>query len=217
MELNIRVNENSQSHDLALLGEFLIKLSGANAEEFSQRTEQVKSEVTIPGNAIKPSTTVDKTPDASGTSEEAESPNPGRYTEDELKKMPSDELISILGKEGVNPADYPGQNTNKKLRSLILESYSGNLGKAETATEAPNEEEETSQTDGCVTATNEDFETGAEEAVVTIDMCRDLARSKIEMKKRDEVVKAFRECGVPGFPGLAVNQELMNKFYDFLK
>lgn len=46
-----------------------------------------------------------------------------QYTEDEMMDMESKELEKILKKEyGINPDDYEGKNTNKKLRKLILEA-----------------------------------------------------------------------------------------------
>ena len=48
------------------------------------------------------------------------------YTEDELMEMNVKELTNILKKEfDVDPNDYDGKNTNKKLRGLILDVQEG--------------------------------------------------------------------------------------------
>lgn len=45
------------------------------------------------------------------------------YTEKELMDMPTKELIKILKDEfGIDPNEYDGKNTNKKLRDLILDA-----------------------------------------------------------------------------------------------
>lgn len=47
----------------------------------------------------------------------------GGYTEKELMDMPTKELTKILKDEfGIDPNDYDGKNTNKKLRDLILDA-----------------------------------------------------------------------------------------------
>lgn len=47
----------------------------------------------------------------------------GDYTEKELMDMPTKELIKILKDEfGIDPNEYDGKNTNKKLRDLILDA-----------------------------------------------------------------------------------------------
>lgn len=46
---------------------------------------------------------------------------PAQYSKDELMEMDSKELVKILKDEfGINPDDFDGKNTNKKLRDLIL-------------------------------------------------------------------------------------------------
>lgn len=45
------------------------------------------------------------------------------YTKEELMDIDSKELVKILKNEfGINPDDYDGKNTNKKLRDLILDA-----------------------------------------------------------------------------------------------
>lgn len=61
-----------------------------------------------------------------------------KYTKDELMETDSKELIKILKNEfGINPDDFDGKNTNKKLRDLILDAQKNGGAKP-----APAEEEE---------------------------------------------------------------------------
>lgn len=51
-----------------------------------------------------------------------------KYTEKEMMDMSSKDLAKILKEEfGVDPDDFDGKNTNKKLRDLILDAQDGNL------------------------------------------------------------------------------------------
>lgn len=63
------------------------------------------------------------------------------YTEEQMMEMSSKDLEKILKNEfEVNPDDYPGKNTNKKLRDLILKAQDGGLGDV-PASEKEDEEE----------------------------------------------------------------------------
>lgn len=74
-----------------------------------------------------------------------ETPSAKLYTKDELMDMESKELVKICKSEfGINPDDFDGKNTNKKLRDLILDAQkNGGAKKEEVAEEAPETEEET--------------------------------------------------------------------------
>lgn len=48
-----------------------------------------------------------------------------KYTEDELMEKDVKELTKILKGMGIDPNDYDGKNTNKKLRLLILDNQDG--------------------------------------------------------------------------------------------
>jgi hypothetical protein len=64
------------------------------------------------------------------------------FTEDELTEMDVKELTKILkGTFGINPDDYDGKNTNKKLRLLILKAQ------ADGGEEAVEEDEEDDEND----------------------------------------------------------------------
>lgn len=64
------------------------------------------------------------------------------YTKEELMEMESKELVKICQNEfGINPDDYDGKNTNKKLRDLILEAQKNGGAK-------DNEDEDSGDDDG---------------------------------------------------------------------
>ena len=64
-----------------------------------------------------------KTPAKETKSETKEDEETREYTEDELMEMSAKELTNILKKEfEIDPNDYDGNNTNKKLRGLILDA-----------------------------------------------------------------------------------------------
>lgn len=60
------------------------------------------------------------------------------YTEKELMEMSTKDLTKILAKMGVDPDDFDGKNTNKKLRNLILD----NQEEAEESEEQEEQEEQ---------------------------------------------------------------------------
>lgn len=58
------------------------------------------------------------------------------YTKEELMDMESKELVKICKDEfGINPDDYDGKNTNKKLRDLILDAQKNGGAKKDDDTE----------------------------------------------------------------------------------
>ena len=66
------------------------------------------------------------------------------YTEAELMKMETDDVLEIVENLGINPNDYDGKNTNKKLRILVLEFQKGTLdvGEAKEAEEVVDDTQE---------------------------------------------------------------------------
>ena len=58
--------------------------------------------------------------------EDTASETASSYTEEELMEKTVKDLTKILkGEFDIDPADYPGKNTNKKLRDLILNATDG--------------------------------------------------------------------------------------------
>lgn len=135
-------------------------------------------------------------------------------SEKELAAMPTDKLVKILVEVyNVDPSDYPGKNTNAKLRRLLMSAAKGSLEapaqepyeqtigetKAEVAEEMPFDKEIAEE---------------PEEKVVTIDMCRDEARIKIK-KDREAVLRVFKSCGCSTFATL--READYAKFYEAVK
>lgn len=143
-------------------------------------------------------------------------------SEKELAAMPADKLVKILVEVyNVDPSDYPGKNTNAKLRRLLM---SASKGEPEAPTQEAEEQtvEETkaeAANDKVAEAAGEmpfDKETAGkpEEKVVTIGMCRDEARIKIK-KDREAVLKVFKSCGCSTFATL--READYAKFYEAVK
>ncbi|WP_418310765.1 hypothetical protein [Phocaeicola sp.] len=143
-------------------------------------------------------------------------------SEKELAAMPTDKLVKILAEVyNVDPSDYPGKNTNAKLRRLLMSASKGEL-------EAPTQEaEEQTVEETKAEAANDKVAEAAgempfdkeiaekpEEKVVTIDMCRDEARIKIK-KDREAVLKVFKSCGCSTFATL--READYAKFYEAVK
>lgn len=148
-------------------------------------------------------------------------------SEKELAAMPTDKLVKVLVEVyNVDPSDYPGKNTNAKLRRLLMSASKGEL-------EAPTQEaeeqtvEETKAEETKAEAANDKVAEAAgempfdkeiaekpEEKVVTIDMCRDEARIKIK-KNREAVLKVFKSCGCSTFATL--READYAKFYEAVK
>lgn len=133
------------------------------------------------------------------------------YTEKELMDMETKELEKILKDDfDVNPDDYPGKNTNKKLRKLILDAQENEPEETpveaapkktkaskpakveepedeEPEDESPEDEEETLQSS--VAAMLEDFDGGKMNKKKTVSRIAALA----EGTDADEVLAAIEE------------------------
>lgn len=135
-------------------------------------------------------------------------------SEKELAAMPTEKLVKLLVVTyNVDPSDYPGKNTNAKLRRLLMSAAKGNL-------EAP-AQEPYEQTVGETKAEvdeempfDKEIAEEPEEKVVTIDMCRDEARIKIK-KDREAVLRVFKSCGCSTFATL--READYAKFYEAVK
>lgn len=143
-------------------------------------------------------------------------------SEKELAALPTDKLVKILVEVyNVDPSDYPGKNTNAKLRRLLM---SASKGEPEAPTQEAEEQtvEETkaeAANDKVAEAAGEmpfdkEIAKKPEEKVVTIDMCRDEARIKIK-KDREAVLKVFKSCGCSTFATL--READYAKFYEAVK
>ena len=146
-------------------------------------------------------------------------------SEKELAAMPTDKLVKILTEiYNVDPSEYPGKNTNAKLRRLLMSASKGGLEapnqEAEQVVEEPAKAEpakeqvaETAE-DGEMPFDKELAEDPEPEGEITIDMCRNEARLKIR-KDREAVVRVFKSCGCSTFATL--READYAKFYAAVK
>lgn len=129
-------------------------------------------------------------------------------SEKELAAMPTEKLVKLLVVTyNVDPSDYPGKNTNAKLRRLLMSAAKGNL-------EAPAQEPYEQTVGETKAEVDEEIAEEPEEKVVTIDMCRDEARIKIK-KDREAVLRVFKSCGCSTFATL--READYAKFYEAVK
>lgn len=129
-------------------------------------------------------------------------------SEKELAAMPTEKLVKLLVVTyNVDPSDYPGKNTNAKLRRLLMSAAKGNL-------EAPAQEPYEHTIGETEAEVDEEIAEEPEEKVVTINMCRDEARIKIK-KDREAVLRVFKSCGCSTFATL--READYAKFYEAVK
>lgn len=141
-------------------------------------------------------------------------------SEKDLAAMPTDKLVKLLTEVyNVDPSEYPGKNTNAKLRRLLMSASKGELEvptqETEQVVEEPAKEQvaETAE-DGEMPFDKELAEDPEPEEEITIDMCRNEARLKIK-KDRDAVLKVFKSCGCSTFATL--READYAKFYAAVK
>lgn len=145
-------------------------------------------------------------------------------SEKELAAMPTDKLVKILTEVyNVDPSEYPGKNTNAKLRRLLMSASKGELEVPTQETEQVVEETKAEPAKEQVAETAEDGEMPFDKELaedpepkeeITIDMCRNEARLKIK-KDRDAVLKVFKSCGCSTFATL--READYAKFYAAVK
>lgn len=143
-------------------------------------------------------------------------------SEKELAAMPTDKLVKILTEVyNVDPSEYPGKNTNAKLRRLLMSASKGELETPTQGTEQVVEETKAEPAKEQVAETAEDGEMPFDKELaeepkeeITIDMCRNEARLKIK-KDRDAVLKVFKSCGCSTFATL--READYAKFYAAVK
>lgn len=143
-------------------------------------------------------------------------------SEKELAAMPTDKLVKILTEVyNVDPSEYPGKNTNAKLRRLLMRASNGESELPTQETEQVVEETKAEPAKEQVAETAEDGEMPFDKELaeepkeeITIDMCRNEARLKIK-KDRDAVLKVFKSCGCSTFATL--READYAKFYAAVK
>lgn len=121
------------------------------------------------------------------------------YTKDELMEMESKELVKICKDEfGINPDDFDGKNTNKKLRDLILNAQKdGGAKKVEDEEEKP--------------ANGEDSADGGDNELVdqVAEILEDFDAGKKNKKKAISAI-----CGLVDDADEDAVTELVEKFED---
>lgn len=138
-------------------------------------------------------------------------------SEKDLAAMPTDKLVKILTEVyNVDPSEYPGKNTNAKLRRLLMSASKGELETPTQGTEQVVEEPAKEQVaeDEEMPFDKELAEDPEPKEEITIDMCRNEARLKIK-KDRDAVLKVFKSCGCSTFATL--READYAKFYAAVK
>lgn len=141
-------------------------------------------------------------------------------SEKDLAAMPTDKLVKLLTEiYNVDPSEYPGKNTNAKLRRLLMSASKGELEAPTQETEQVVEEpakEQVAETaeDGEMPFDKELAEDPEPKEEITIDMCRNEARLKIK-KDHDAVLKVFKSCGCSTFATL--READYAKFYAAVK
>lgn len=137
-------------------------------------------------------------------------------SEKDLAAMPTDKLVKLLTEiYNVDPSEYPGKNTNAKLRRLLMSASKGELEAPTQETEQVVEEPAKEQVAEAAEEMPFDKEIAEEpKEEITIDMCRNEARLKIK-KDRDAVLKVFKSCGCSTFATL--READYAKFYAAVK
>lgn len=138
-------------------------------------------------------------------------------SEKDLAAMPTDKLAKLLTEVyNVDPSEYPGKNTNAKLRRLLMSASKGELETPTQGTEQVVEEPAKEQVaeDEEMPFDKELAEDPEPKEEITIDMCRNEARLKIK-KDRDAVLKVFKSCGCSTFATL--READYAKFYAAVK
>lgn len=123
------------------------------------------------------------------------------YTKEELMEMESKELVKICKEEfGINPDDFDGKNTNKKLRDIIL-----NAQKAGGVKKGDDTEEEKP-------AKGEDSDDGGNNSELTDQVAEILEDFDAGKKNKKKAISAI--CGLVDDADEDAVTELVEKFED---
>lgn len=164
------------------MGEFSVK------EEAPARPDAPAPSKPAPSKEEKPATASDKS-----------------YTKEELMDMDSKELVKICKDEfGINPDDYDGKNTNKKLRDLILDVQKNGGAKKgdDTEDDAPKKPAKGEDT-------QDDGGDGNELADQVAEILEDFDAGKKNKKKAISAI-----CGLVDDADTDAVTELVEKFED---
>lgn len=134
-----------------------------------------------------------------------------KYTEEELMDMDIKELTKILKGFDVDPNDFDGKNTNKKLRNLILEAQEGNLNdnedEGDEESEDDSDEKNSSKKEGKlhdkIAGILEDFDSGSRSKKKTVSDILSLTDEKVDEDDIIKVLEDFEEDGDADIDGTA--------------
>lgn len=252
MKVEISIDRETKVYELQAIAEFASNLAirksleegpkpaptpkpniSEDKEKFAKLTKDipgVKAEETVIDSSIEAKKAEVIVDDKSAVEEVFEGNEEAKkavteMSEKELAAMPTDKLVKLLTEiYNVDPSEYPGKNTNAKLRRLLMSASKGEL-------EAPTQETEQVVEEAKAEPAKEQVAEAAEEAgempfdkevaedpepeeEVTIDMCRNEARLKIK-KDREAVLKIFKSFGCSTFATL--READYAKFYAAVK
>lgn len=184
--------------------------AGANAPKPSAQPERAESArgEERPTRPRRDEPEEERRPARTQRDEPEEEPEGGKYTEIQLRDMPTKKLTDILKKEfGVDPGDYEGVNTNKKLRTLILDAQAGTLNDPEPEDSGNDPEPEDERRP----------QQGNRQDEVTHDDIRDLMAEVIDADdaNRAKVLKQLTKIGAKSVG--TIRDEDVAEFFEFLQ
>lgn len=103
-----------------------------------------------------------------------------QYSEEELINMK--EINSLAESMGINLSEYPGKNTNKKVRDLILASYAGDLKEDTVSNDVTEDQTENNVTVTDTTEPVKDTKLSLEEVRAVLTKKTDAHREAIKAK-----------------------------------
>lgn len=166
-----------------------------------------------PPKKVEATTVAEKRESAESKPEVKSTQKSDSFTLDELMDKDSKELLKILKNTfGVDPDDFEGKNTHKKLRDLVLNAQVGNLKtepEKEESTESAEDEDEDESLVEEVSSILEDFDAGSKNKKKTIAAL--VALSTTDDLDEDEVASAVEEFEGNGSADLeATAQQIAN-------
>lgn len=205
MDVNVKVTVDLGDKTMSLFGGFI----AANNAVTAAADTVLKKYADEPAEDKKPVT--EGRPRNTALRAEREEPAneaAAPYTEDGLKNMSPQDLTAILKREfSIDPDDFDGKNTNRKLRDLILDAQAGKLeGDDEPADEPADEPEEDARPARNTKATD-----------VTHDDIRDLMVGVIEADEdvKPKILKQLSKIGAKSVG--TIKDEHVADFFEFLQ
>lgn len=217
IQVNFEFDPSMDSNEVKALLAFFNTLNG---NTFNPTVESVVDRVsTKVEQAIE---TVKQSSEIEEPKEERVVNNNYEYSEEELKAMATNDILSIVKDLGIDPDKFEGKNTAKKLRDLILNSYSSHV----EVTEDKWVDESTGTTfEDVVEKIEEAIETvksyrevddikSVSEEPLKVEVIRALLNEKVDAH-REAIVAKLRAFGAKNLTVLEADKHL--EFYNYLK